>query len=360
MINKLIITAPINTLSLGQFSFNIIRELYKRKIVISLFPKGNVDLSAYKVEPQLAAWIEQAINKRFERFDRKTPTLAIWHINDSQFKPSDKQYLFSFHETDSPTAAEINIVNQQENTFFSSSWSVDNFQTFGAQNVSYIPLGLDEDFKKIEGKLSDDNVINWLICGKTEPLRKMTAIKIQAWIKKYGGNAKHFLYLSVNNPFVKPEDMNGFFHQVFQGNKPFNVKILPHLTTNAEMNQLYNVIDIDLSGFARAEGWNIPAFTCTALGKWSVVSNCSAHKDWANKDNSILVEPTGKIKAVDGMFFHENSLFSSGNMFDFNIDDFVIAMEKAEKVAKIPNIEGLKLANITYKDTVDAILSKIN
>lgn len=359
MINKLIVSAPLSHLSLAQVSFNIIRELYKRKVQCVIFPKGGVDLSAYKLDVQFAAWIEQSINKRFEKVDRKIPSLAIWHINDSQFKPSDNQFLFTFHETDSPTSGEVNIVNQQNHTFFSSSWSVDNFQTFGAQNVSYIPLGLDEDFKRIENRLTDD-ATQWLICGKTEPLRKMTALKIQAWVKKYGGNAKHFLNLSINNPFVKPEDMNGFFNQVFQGNKPFNVKILPHLTTNAEMNLLYNATDIDLSGFSRAEGHNIPAHTCTALGKWSIVSNCSAHKDWATKDNSILIEPIGKIKAVDGLFFHENAPFSSGNMFDFNMDDLVIAMEKAEKLAKTLNVEGTKLVSVTYKDTVDKILEKIS
>ena len=51
-----------------------------------------------------------------------------------------------------------------------------------------------------------------------------------------------------------------------------------------------------------AEGWNLPAFNATALGKWSIVLNSSSHTDWANSDNSILVEPNGTETAEDGNF----------------------------------------------------------
>lgn len=134
--NRLILSIALNRLSIGQVGYNIARELYRRKMQCVIFPKGPVDLSAYKVDPQFGAWIERAVNDRLKRFDRKVPTLSCWHVNGSEFKPSDDQYLLSFHETTSPSDHEINIVNQQSHTFFSSSWSVDNFQTYGGRNVS--------------------------------------------------------------------------------------------------------------------------------------------------------------------------------------------------------------------------------
>ena len=356
--SKLILNIALNSLSIGGVGFNLLRELYKRKVQCIVFPKGNVDLSAYKIDPQFGAWIERSINDRLKKYSREIPTLSCWHINGSEFKPSDRQYLLSFHETDFATDYEVNVVNQQDATFFSSSWSVSNFQQYGSQNVSFVPLGLDEDF--IQLKQPTLPITHWGIVGKWEDLRKMTTFKIQTWIKKYGGNPKHQLTLCVTNPFFRPEDMNALYSRAFNGNRPFNVNVLPYLKTNVEMNQLYNSFDVDLSGTARSEGFNIPAFTATALGKWSIVTNCTAHKDWATATNSILVEPKGMVPASDSIFFVPGQPFSQGNMYDFSEESLIEAMEKAEKLAKTPNTEGRKLAEtFTYKRTVDEILAKI-
>lgn len=360
MIQKLNLHIPLNGLSIGQTSFNILRELYRRKVQCVIFPYGNPDLSAYKLDEQFGKWIETSVNNRYKKVDRSVPTLAIWHIAESQFKPSNRQYLLSFHECDSPSDAEINIVNQQDHTFFTSSWSVDNFQTYGAANTSFIPLGLDEDFKPSNRRLIPDDQTHWVLVGKAEA-RKNTEMIIRTWCAKYGGKKEHLLTLAVTNPFYKREQMEAFYSRCFDGKpKQFNINILPHLKTNAEMNSLYNSADICLSGFSRAEGWNIPAHTCVALGKQAIVTNCTAHKDWATADNAILVEPVGMKPCYDGIFFNPGQPFNQGNFYDFTSDQLVAAMEQAEKVARTPNLEGLKLAEtFTYKRTVDTILAKI-
>jgi hypothetical protein len=358
--NRLIVSAPINSLSLGQFSFNVIRELYRRKIQISLFPKGNVDMSAYKIDPQFGAWIERAVNDRLKKFDRKVPTLHLWHLNGSEFKVSDHQYTFTFHETDSPTENEINIVNQQDHTFFSSSWSVGNFEQYGAKNVSFVPLGFDEDFTEIKHRQVSNDIVHWVLCGKAEA-RKNTQLIITEWTKRYGGNKRHQLTTLVNNPFFQSDHMNAFYGGCFEGKpKPFNVNILPTLKTNAEVNQLFNSADIDLSGFSKSEGWGLPAFMMTALGKWSTVTNCSAHKDWATASNAILTEATEMTPVYDGVFFAQGQPFSQGNVYAFKAEQLHAAFDAAEKKAKTPNPEGRKLREqFTYKRTVDEILAKI-
>lgn len=379
MIDRLNVRVAANSLSLGQVGFNIVRELYRRKIRCAIFPYGPVDLSAYRIDPQFGAWLTQAINERYTRLDRKVPTLNCWHIRDSELRLSDRQVTLSFHEVDQASNHEVGIVNQQDHTFFTSSWSVDTFQTFGARNVSYVPLGIDEDFTPSTERLVRPDITHWVCLGKWEDLRKMTGPKIAAWCKRYGrkgpGKHDHQLTLCVNNPFyqkrvhpngqVEGFDMNDLYGRLFgnanwQQAKPDNVNILPHLKTNAEMLQLYRSADLDISGYSRAEGANIPAMTVTALGKWSVVTNCSAHKDWATATNSVLVEPTGAVKAHDGFFFREGDQFSQGNMADFAPDALDEAFTRAEKVAKTPNPEGEKLREThTYARTVDAILAKL-
>lgn len=360
MIPKLIIRAPLNGLSIGQFSFNILRELYKRKAQIILFPFSNAEMSAYKIDQQFGSWIERAVNSRYQKLDRNTPSLTIWHINGSESKYSDKQYLYTFHETDSPTQEEVNIINQQEHTFLSSQWSVDNFQTYGSNEVSYVPLGLDEDFYEFDYRQIPDDITHWVLAGAKWEQRKNTELIIKTWVKKYSENPSHRLTLMVNNPFFKPEQMNQLYSNALGGKKPFNVNILPSLKTNAEMNHLYNSADIDLSGLASNEGWNIPAHTCTCLGKWSIVMNTAGHKGWATQDNSILVEPNGVRSAADDIFFQKGGPFNQGNFYTIEQESILKAMEIAESKAKTPNINGRKLKEIhTYKNTVDQILAKI-
>ena len=84
--------------------------------------------------------------------------------------------------------------------------------------------------------------------------------------------------------------MNQAVSQALEGKRYGNINFLPYLKTNSEVNDFLNAIDIDLSGLSGGEGWNLPSFNATALGKWSIVLNATSHTDWATQSNSILVE----------------------------------------------------------------------
>jgi hypothetical protein len=78
-----------------------------------------------------------------------------------------------------------------------------------------------------------------------------------------------------------------------------------------------------------------------------------------NKDNSILINPNGKLPAYDNIFFHQGSPYNQGNIFDWDENEFISGMEQAEKRFKDnpENIEGIKLQDeFTYKKMVDSIL----
>jgi hypothetical protein len=126
-------------------------------------------------------------------------------------------------------------------------------------------------------------------------------------------------------------------------------------------NDLLNATDIDLSGLSGGESWNLIPFNTTCLGKWAIVLNCSGQKTWANKDNSILVNPNGKTEATDGVHFVKGMPFSQGNIYTFSNEDVLSAMElAANKYVKKPNVEGEKLKEIfSYDKTVDYILNKL-
>lgn len=360
IMKKITLKAAFNSLSFGNVSYNIARELYKKDINTSIFPiGGNFDFSAFdKLDNDFKKWLEDSANSRFTKIKKDIPCLTIWHINDSESSPGSKSFLYSFYELDNPTFTEKNLVDFHDATIFSSNHAKKCFENVSCENVYSVPLGFDEDFHKTDKKYLEDK-IHFGIIGKWEK-RKHTGRIIKAWADKYGNNPKYQLTCCVVNPFFQDDQMNKIIAQTLEGKNYGNINFLPRLKFNSEINELINSIDIDLSGLSGAEGWNLPAFNATCLGKWSIVLNSTSHKDWANKDNCILVEPVSTESSEDGVFFQKDSAFNQGNINKFDQDKLISYFEEAEKFKGKNNKNGELLKDtFTYSNTVDSIIDII-
>ncbi len=88
--------------------------------------------------------------------------------------------------------------------------------------------------------------------------------------------------------------------------------------------------------------------------------NHTAHKDWANKQNSILIEPDQQVPIYDDIFFKPNQPFNQGNFNVISDDNMINAFEKSEKFTRKINKEGLKLQKkFSYKKTLDKLIKII-
>lgn len=349
--NKIIVNCPINTLSLGNVSINLLKEIYKLNIDCSIIELGRTDLSSFdSLDQDFLDWLDTNIKEANRKIDKKDTTLKIWHLAGSHSRVSSRQILYTFYELDSPTDSEVNLANFQDKTVFSSSHASNLFK-----GSHYSPLGFDESFITTDKKYLSGK-IHFGLMGKFEK-RKHTKIIIQNWLKRFGNNKDYQLSCCVTNPFFKNEDMDAIIADTLNGEKYFNINFLPWLPQNSQFNDFINSIDIDLTGASGAEGWNLPAFNATCLGKWSIVLDSTSHKDWANKDNCILIKPNGQIPAVDNIFFTENSEFNQGNINTFDDDEFITAMEKAIEKCSIVNTNGKKLKkDFNYSNTLEKIL----
>lgn len=355
---QLIFSSPLSSLSLGQVSYNLLREMWKREYQVGYFPIGNVDLAAFQPDPKFIQWLQKSIDQRFKLLSRDTPSLKLWHISGSENLLGPNQKLITYYECSEPTETEKSIVGLQEKTLFSSKVASEYFKDAGLSNVGHFSPGFDEDFHITDRKYLEGRT-HWLLAGKAE-FRKATKQIAQNWIKKYANNPKHSLTLLINNPFFSPEDNQKILTDIFQGKKPWNCNILPHLKTNAEINDLTNSVDIDLSGLSQAEGTGLPAFNATCLGKWSIVGAHTGHLDWATEENSILVQPDGKRRCNDEWFFSEKSPFNQGEFYTMTDETMIDAFERAEKKIGTKNQKGLDLGKeFTYGRTVDQILSHV-
>jgi len=355
---KVLLEAPLNNLSFGNVSINILKELYKKNIEIGLFPMGDVSVDAFSLDENLKKYIEDAVNDRFKFLSEDIPSLKLWHINGADNRKNKNQFLYTFYECNQPTEIESAIVGNQQKAIFSSTYARDHFEAKGLDNCDAVPLGFDDSFR-VTNKTYMKDCIHFGLMGKYEN-RKHTQKIIRTWLKKYGNNNKYLLTCCINNPFFQPEQMKGLINQTLEGNHYNNINFLPHLATNSEVNEYLNSIDIDLGGLSGGEGWNLPSFNATCLGKWSIVLNSTSHKDWANKDNSILIEPSGEMAVSDGVFFNDNQAFNQGTFYTWTEDEAISAMELAESKMGQVNTEGVKMGDkLTYENTVDSILSLV-
>jgi hypothetical protein len=349
--------APFNSLSFGQVSFNLAREIYRKNLDANIFPVGDhIDIAAFPLDESFRDWLIQKSQNRLKNYSHTSPTLSLWHINESYRQIGEKQHLMTFYETNAPTQEEINILRGQSSVIVSSSYTKEVFEDAGLENVHYVPLGFDEDVAKAEKYAGlNDEVIHFSLIGKFER-RKNTGRILRIWVEKFGNNPKYQLSCLINNTFLDPAT---FERSVVEslGGRFSNINFLPTLQKNEQVNQLMKSIDVDLSGLSNAEGWNLPAFNATALGKWSCVTNFSSHKDWANSENSILVEPDGMQSCYDGIFFNEGQPFNQGEYAYISDSKIENAMDEAVKRSKTENVEGLKLQGVfTYQDTLEKLL----
>ena len=359
--SKLAFNLPLNSTSLGQVSLSILRELFNSKVDINLFPIGGIDLSSQTQDQEFFNWIGNSIKNSNKEHSRQTPIFKLWHINGSLESFSDKQILFSFYEVDSPTQTELNIIKNNSLMLLSSNYAKSIFDTFGAKNVEFCPLAFDsKHFYKTNKTLKKDGIYFGLF-GKLEPQRKRHLKVLQSWVKKYGNKQGYFLNCCIFNPFLDPNHQSQILNSALNGQHYWNINFLPFTQSNTAYNEILNNTDIVLA-MSGGEGWGLPEFQSVALGKHCLGLNAHAYKEWMNEDNTVLINPSGKIPVYDNVFFHQGQDFNQGNIFDWDENEFIDKLDIVEKRfhSNPINLKGIELQNqFTYSKMVNLILEKL-
>lgn len=349
---------PVNKVSFGQCSINILLEFYKLGLQPSIFPIGPVDYSGFHTLPdEFKAWLEANINKANKSYRRSTPVFKLWHLQESLQSYGEKQVLLTFHECDEITPIEDNIIKNNNRVLVTSKYTKGIFESLGASNIDAVPLGFDStSFRILDKKFHPASIVQFGLVGKLE-FRKKHLEVLKAWTKKYGNNREYVLNCAVFNPFIKPEDQERIIFQALDGKRYWNVNFNPFMDRNDAYNDFLNSNDVVI-GMSSGEGWGLPEFQSVALGKHAVILNATGYKEWATPENAVLVNPSGKAPMADGLFFHKGHDYNQGSGFTWTEEDFGTALETAVQRVKSSkvNTEGLKLQEWTWDKTADSIL----
>lgn len=362
---------PINSVSFGQVASSILYKLYEVGEVpnLNIFPiVKQVDFSSFSYDKDFYNAVIKQIEGALESYNSSDRTFKLWHIQGAQEKVGDKSTLLTFHETDSLTPIEVNILRNQKKVLVTSKYTKAVFESYGLENIEYFPLWFDDFHFKRTNRVNK-KYTTFGLYGKLEK-RKAHIKTIKAWVKAYGGNNDYRLNCCINNQFLAndanlppaekkiklTEHTKMAVAQALEKeglNLPLNVNFLHTEEKNSVYNNILNASDIVL-GMSHCEGFDLPLFQSLCLGKKAVVFDAHVHKDYCDKTNSVLVQPNGKkIDAVDNIFFQKGAKYNQGQWEDWNEDDLISAMKVAEEKEFVGRdlSEDFKFKNIFTNDS---------
>ena len=351
---------PINQLGYGIAGLNIAKALSKQ-CDLAVWAHGD---RAEVGTPDDVPIIQELIGKRMVAdFDR--PCLKIWHQHDmSMFVGKSTHIGFPFFELDEFSEVEKHSLNSLDKLFVTSQWGKDvavKNLLLSEDNIHVVPLGVDSNIFS-NNTTNDNDVTTFFNCGKWE-VRKGHDILCELFNRAFEPEDNVQLIMMTTNPFLnkeKDKEWRDLYTNTKMGSK---IHFVDRVKTQPEV---YNIMAKTDCGIfpSRAEGWNLELLEMMACGKHVIATNYSAHTEFCNNDNALLVDITDKQIAYDGLWFNGNK----GNWAKIDEsakDKFVTHMrlvhEKKQNNKLDVNTAGIETAKkYTWDNTATKIMEYAN
>lgn len=293
--------APIGFTGYGITSYNIYKSLKRLGLDICLFPIGNPSIDDENEKTGLLEDIGKQLH-----FSNDSFCFKIWHQYDLATRiGSSKFFALTFFEVDRLKPQEIVMINNLDGIFVASEWAknillANNITT----NIFVSPLGIDPAVFNVsvqETVKRDDNKYIFLNIGKWE-IRKGHDVLVEAFNDAFSEEDNVELWMLNYNPFLN-QQQNSTWVNLYKNSKlGQKIKIVPRVQSHKDLAKLICLADCGVFP-ARAEGWNneVPEFY--ALNKPVILTNYSAHTQYATNQNSYLIDIDSLTEAVDDKFF---------------------------------------------------------
>ena len=302
------VISPINQLGYGLTGLNIVKALSELEHDVSLFIIGRAEASN-----EYADMLRSCVNNAGVP-DFNAPCLRIWHQHDmSQFVGDGVRAGFPIFELDTFTEQEMHHLNNLDKIIVCSQWAKDVMVTNLynqykddniALNTHIVPLGVDRSvFREAPANRRETIFFN---CGKWE-VRKGHDILVKAFNEAFKEEDHAELWMMCDNPFNSLEE-NAKWESMYKGSGLGNkIRMIPRQQTQ---DDVYNIMaQTDCGVFpARAEGWNLELLEMMSCGKQVIATNYSAHTEFCNHNNCLLIDTDNVEPAQDGKWF-----FGQGN-----------------------------------------------
>lgn len=300
------IFAPISACtSYGCVSRNLITSLSElgHKVFAINIPGNVVSF------PQWETSVAQAL-KDGEDWDTAAPCLKIFHANEliTFSNCRGKKIAMIIFELDTLRSEEIRQINKLDAVVVCSGWANKVLLNNGITVPIHVaPLGVDRslfnsDEPVTPNDISKDGATKFYLGGKWE-LRKGFDFILDAFDLAFESTDDAILVVNAYNHFIGQQKNDDWCLYYKTGKNPNKVFVLDkYLDTQKNVANLVKSIDVGIF-CSRAEGWNLGALEAMSLGKHVIMTNVTAHTEFATKENALLIECPETEPAEDGVFF---------------------------------------------------------
>ena len=341
--------APINTLGYGIAGINILKELCKKNVNVALHSIGQMDCL-----PEEVSIVRGCLDNSVE-YDYNAPALKLFHANSLKESVGRGPKIgFPIFELDTFNSYEKHQLKGLDKIFVTSQWAKQVIEANGIKVPTYVVnLGVDRTLFKddmvLDNDIYKDSATKFLICGKWE-VRKGHDVVIEAFCKAFTPQDNVRLIVNCFNPFIGKNGNQEWEKMYMLSEMSTKIHIFSERLPN-QKNVAQLMASVDCGVFiSRAEGWNLELLEMMSLGKHVITTNATAHTEFANKDNAMLVEVGESEEAFDGIFFKGGigNWPSLTNKSTEQVVEYMREVHKKKQSGQLPlNIDGISTAR-TY------------
>lgn len=288
-----------------------------RNVVTAMAQLGH-QVAATNIQGNVLSYLpeETAVAEAVQRsvyWNNTAPCLKIFHANqlNTFVGTNGSRVGYPIFELDTFSETEIAQLLRLDALVVTSKWAFDicDKHYISDQVSTHIaPLGVNrnifnDQLQPTDNDIAKDDACKFLCVGKWE-VRKGHDIVLQAFDKAFSGTDNVALIMACRNHFLSDKRNDDWAIYYKTGKYPDKIYVLDkYLESQKNISNLMSSIDIGVC-VSRAEGWDMPLMEFLSMGKNVIATNCTAHTEFCNKDNAMLVECPEMEPAADGVFFN--------------------------------------------------------
>jgi glycosyltransferase involved in cell wall biosynthesis len=311
--NNLNFSAPLNSMSYGIVGRQLLKALTKIGYKVALWPLPSVQ--NIDAPPEEHALIHECLNNQ-RTYDGAAPSIRLWHQYDlAQHVGHGTHIGFPIFELNKFKGVESHNFDQLEHLFVCTKWAkqmIINDCELYEDTTHVINLGIDPAFhpgvKPLDIPQIPEGATIFLNVGKWE-VRKGHLELIKTFNEAFIDGENVCLVLHCKNIFndlAEEKEWCDYAMLSRLGQQGRIIIIQDRFQRESDVARLMARADCGVFP-SRAEGWNMPLSEMMAMGKMVIATNYSAHTEYCNEDNCLLIEPTTLEVADDGKWFHSNN-----------------------------------------------------
>ena len=327
--------AALDPSGYGEATRNYLFALDKLGVNLKLINKVFWNGSTPEIDKDIAVVLKKMIERSFSENGNKS-VLAFNVTPENYFiAPRIKIHLcITTFETDRVPDFWLVPIRAMD---YVITYSKFNYETFLSSNINIpihiVPHGVDinkfkpglKTFPNLSS-LKNNNFIFGANFDWTE--RKNPEALLEAYLKGFEGKKDVFLILKTFYRFPYEKSAEIIKNKIKEFKKKINFKseypkvvLITELLPGKDIPHFYNSLHCFVSP-TRGEGWNLPASESCACAVPVIATNWSAHLEFLNKDNSLLV-------------------------------DYDLVTVKPKDIPEAPQYHGHKWANVKIDDLID-------